>query len=151
MTYLPIAVLTASISYDSGVGNINLSFCLLSWLASINFISFNENPDAVWKKLLSQRHNNPNVFIWKDSSSLWIIEKNVIIQYGYYMYVLWKGFFVLYHTQLDSKAEWTKEKEFLQILDSFSSPTFTSLPRFAGTRIISFVISNHSLSFISRQ
>ena len=82
------------------------------------------------------------IFLY-DSSSLWIIKKNLIIQYGYYMYVLWKGFFVLYHTQLDSKAEWTKEKEFLQILDSFSSPTFTSLPRFAGTRIIYFVISNH--------
>ena len=60
-------------------------------------------------------------------------------------------FIVLYYTQLDSKAEWTKEKEFLQILDSFSSPTFTSLPRFAGTRIIYCVISNHSLSFISKQ
>ena len=42
-------------------------------------------------------------------------------------------FIVLYYTQLDSKAEWTKGKEFLQNLDSFSSPTFTFLPRFNVT------------------
>ena len=83
-----------------------------------------QNPNAaIWQFLPTQTHNNPNIlcnFKYKN----FFRRKNT--NDGYYICVLWNGFYCLVSHSTGFKSWMNQGKEFLQNLDSFSSPTFTS-------------------------
>ena len=95
------------------VANCLSSPYLFSAFFKIQWLFINPNA-AFWQILPTQRHNNPNIFSNFNWNKIKFSEEEIQMMAIIVVYFE-IDFIVLYYTQLDSKAEWTKGKSFSKI------------------------------------